>query len=105
MVRRDEIDFGIWDGIPKRALIVPTDTHIHRVSRRLGLTRRKTADWKTAVEITRRLARLDPEDPVKFDFALCRLGILEICRTTPRLSECQDCIARPVCPVGQQRVA
>jgi len=105
MVRRDEIDFGIWSAIPRRALIVPTETHLHRVSRRLGLTRRRTADWKTAVEITKRLARLDPKDPVKFDFALCRLGILEICRTEPRLSECPDCVARPVCPVGRRRVA
>jgi uncharacterized protein (TIGR02757 family) len=105
MVRRDEIDFGIWNAIPRRALVVPTDTHIHRVSRRLGFTRRKTADWRTAVEITRRLARLDPEDPVKFDFALCRLGILEICRAKPRLSECPECIARAVCPVGSRRVA
>ena len=105
MVRSDEIDFGIWEGIPKRALVVPTDTHLHRVSRRLGLTRRKTADWKTAVGITRRLAQLDPEDPVKFDFALCRLGILEICRSEPRLSECPECIARTVCPVGRRRIA
>lgn len=105
MVRRDGIDFGIWNAIPCRALIVPTDTHLHRISRRLGLTRRKTANWNTAVEITRRLARLDPEDPVKFDFALCRLGILEICRTKPRLSECHRCIAQPVCPVGSRRVA
>ena len=105
MVRKDEIDFGIWNAIPCRALIVPTDTHIHRVSRRLRLTRRKTADWKTAVEITRRLARLDPEDPVKYDFALCRLGILEICRAEPRLSDCPECVARPVCPVGSRRVA
>lgn len=105
MVRRDAIDFGIWDGIPARALVIPTDTHVHRVSRRLGLTRRKTADWATAVEITRRLSRLDPEDPVKYDFAICRLGILEICRKAPRLSECPECVARPVCPVGSRRVA
>lgn len=105
MVRSDAIDFGIWDGIPPRALVVPTDTHVHRVSRRLGLTRRKTADWTTAVEITRRLARLDADDPVKFDFAICRLGILEICRAKPRLSECPECIARSVCPVGSRRVA
>lgn len=105
MVRRDAIDFGIWDGIPPRALVVPTDTHVHRVSRRLGLTRRKTADWTTAVEITRRLARLDADDPVKFDYAICRLGILEICRTRPRLSECHRCIAQPVCPVGSRRVS
>ncbi len=105
MVRSDEIDFGVWGGIPARALVIPTDTHIHRISRRLGLTRRKTADWKTALEITKRLSRLDSNDPVKYDFALCRLGILEICRAKPRLSECPTCVARPVCPVGRRRTA
>lgn len=103
MVRSDAMDFGIWRGIPAAALIVPTDTHIHRVSRRLGLTRRKSADWKTAEEITARLARLDPNDPVKYDFALCQLGVLEICRTKPRLSDCPRCPAQRVCPIGRRR--
>jgi uncharacterized protein (TIGR02757 family) len=104
MVRRDELDLGLWPDLPTRALVVPTDTHVHRVARRLGLTRRRTADWTTATEITRRLARLDPDDPVKYDFALCRLGILDICRVSPRLSECGRCIAREVCPVGRRRL-
>lgn len=105
MVRRDGVDFGLWRKIPPRALVIPTDTHIHRIARRLGLTRRRAADWKTAREITRRLARFDPSDPVKYDFALCRLGILDICRASPRLSECGRCIAREVCPVGRRRTA
>lgn len=104
MVRNDAMDFGLWKGIPASALVVPTDTHVHRVSRRLGLTRRKSADWKTAVEITARLARLDPADPVKYDFAICQLGVLEICRTAPRLSDCPACPARRVCPIGRRRV-
>lgn len=104
MVRRDAVDLGLWPGIPARSLVVPTDTHVHRVARRLRLTRRKTADWKTAREITRRLARFDPSDPVKYDFALCRLGMLEICRTSPRLSDCPRCLAREVCPVGRRRL-
>jgi uncharacterized protein (TIGR02757 family) len=103
MVRADAMDFGLWREIPPSALIVPTDTHVHRVSRRLGLTRRKSADWKTAEEITAKLARLDPEDPVKYDFALCQLGVLEICRTEPRLSDCPVCPARRVCPIGRKR--
>ena len=105
MVRRDGVDLGIWRGIPARALVIPTDTHVHRVARRLGLTRRKTADWRTAREITARLARFDPADPVKYDFALCRLGILEICRAAPRLSECGRCPAREVCRIGSRRSA
>jgi len=105
MVRDDAMDFGLWKEIPPSALVIPTDTHVHRVSRRLGLTRRKSADWKTAEEITARLARLDPADPVKYDFAICQLGVLEICRTAPRLSDCPACPARRVCPTGRRRAA
>jgi uncharacterized protein (TIGR02757 family) len=106
MVRNDAMDFGLWkDTIPASALVIPTDTHVHRVSRRLGLTRRKSADWKTAREITARLSRLDPDDPVKYDFAICQLGVLEICRTKPRLSDCPLCPAQRVCPIGRKRVS
>jgi uncharacterized protein (TIGR02757 family) len=105
MVRSDAMDFGLWKSeIPASALIIPTDTHVHRVSRRLGLTKRKSADWKTATEITARLARLDPADPVKYDFAICQLGVLEICRTEPRLSDCPVCPAQRVCPIGRRRI-
>ena len=105
MVRSDAMDFGLWkDVIPASALVIPTDTHVHRVSRRLGLTKRKSADWKTATEITARLALLDPADPVKYDFAICQLGVLEICRTEPRLSDCPVCPAQRVCPIGRRRV-
>ena len=90
MVRRDRLDFGLWPGIPTSRLIIPTDTHIHLVSRRLGLTRRKTADGTAARQITRRLARFDPADPVRFDYALCRVGIFGICRRNPRQSRCGD---------------
>ncbi len=75
MVRRaDGVDLGLWPVEP-RHLVCPVDTHIHRLSTRLGLTQRKDKSWKTAEEITRGLARLDPEDPVKYDFALCHLGM------------------------------
>ncbi len=105
MVRRDRLDFGLWPGIPASRLIIPTDTHIHLVSRRLGLTRRKTADWTAARQITRRLARFDPADPVRFDYALCRIGIFGICRKDPRQSRCGECLAREACPVGRRRIA
>jgi Protein of unknown function (DUF2400) len=103
MVRKDEIDFGDFEFLSPRHLVIPTDTHVHRIARRLALTRRKTGDWKTAREITDALAAFDPEDPVKYDFALCRLGILEICRRSPRLSLCPECVARPACPIGKRR--
>ncbi len=103
MVRRDALDFGLWTGIPTDRLVVPTDTHIHRIARRLGLTRRRTAGWATAREITDSLARFDPVDPVRFDYALCRIGILDICR--PRLSEsrCPECAVRDGCRAGRSR--
>ncbi len=104
MVRRGGVDHGLWPGIPASRLVVPTDTHIHLVSRRLGLTRRKSADWKTAREITDRLARFDPEDPVRFDYALCRIGIFGICRQKLAASRCHDCLAGDACPAGRRRM-
>jgi len=104
MVRRDRLDFGLWPGIPTDRLLIPTDTHIHLISRRLGLTRRKTADGRTAREITARLKRFDPADPVKYDYALCRIGIFGICRASLRLSRCAECAAVSACPAGSRRI-
>lgn len=105
MVRRDAVDFGIWEGVPPRRLVVPTDTHVHRIARRLGLTRRRTADWRAAREITDAFARFDPSDPVRFDYALCRIGILDICRPRPSLSLCDDCPVQEACSIGRRRAA
>lgn len=58
-------------------LIVPLDTHVVRIARQLGLTRIKQPNWRMAKEVTRRLRAFDSEDPVKYDFALCRLGVLK----------------------------
>jgi len=104
MVRRDALDFGLWTAIPTDRLVIPTDTHIHLVARRLGLTRRKSADWKTAREITGRLARFDPDDPVRFDYALCRIGIFGICHPELLRSRCGDCLAVEACPAGRRRI-
>jgi uncharacterized protein (TIGR02757 family) len=87
MIRDKDIDFGIWRGIPKHRLIIPLDTHIGRISRCLGLTGRASNDWKTAVEITESLKKLDPEDPLKYDFALCHQGISGICSA----KKCENC--------------
>ncbi|HEX7252395.1 MAG TPA: TIGR02757 family protein [Thermoanaerobaculia bacterium] len=103
MVRRDDLDFGLWRTIPTDRLVIPTDTHIHLVSRRLGLTRRKSADWKTAREITDRLARFDASDPVRFDYALCRIGIFGICRRDLQRSLCGECFAAGACPASRRR--
>jgi len=75
MVRNDEIDLGIWDKIPASKLIIPVDTHIARVSKKLKLVERKSIDLKFAIELTDKLKKFDPNDPVKYDFALCHIGI------------------------------
>ncbi len=75
MVRKDNIDPGGWDNIPASRLIVPVDIHMHRFALQYGLTERKQADIKTAVEITEGFRKFSPEDPVKYDFALTRAGI------------------------------
>ena len=75
MVRRDQVDPGGWDGVPASKLVVPLDTHLYRISRALGMTARRTADLRTAMEVTRAFRKIAPEDPVRYDFALTRLGI------------------------------
>jgi len=75
MVRRDEVDPGGWDEVPPAKLVVPLDTHMHNVGRVLGFTKRKQADRRTVLEITAAFRSIAPEDPVRYDFALTRLGI------------------------------
>ncbi len=78
MVRKDEVDPGGWEALSPSKLIVPVDTHMHHISLKLGLTKRKQANLKTALELTAAFARISPNDPVKYDFSLTRLGILKI---------------------------
>jgi len=75
MVRRDDVDPGGWDGVPPSKLVVPLDTHMHRIAMTLGLTRRKQADLRTAIEITEAFREVSPRDPVRYDFVLTRFGI------------------------------
>jgi len=93
----DAVDLGAWPGLPRSALVVPLDTHVMRVSRCLGLTRRRDASWRTAEEITASLRRIDPEDPVRFDFALCHLGMSGACPARPRAGTCRACPLAAVC--------
>jgi uncharacterized protein (TIGR02757 family) len=78
MVREDNIDFGLWKSIDKRDLLLPLDTHTHKVSLKLGLCTRKSYDIKSAIEITNRLKEFDKDDPIKYDFALYRIGQEEL---------------------------
>jgi uncharacterized protein (TIGR02757 family) len=91
MVRTKDTDLGVWKKIPSSRLIIPLDTHIARIARCLGLTRRKTMDWKTAEEITGSLKRLDTRDPLKYDFVLCHLGISRMCRGKGFKDICSSC--------------
>ena len=79
MVRRDALDLGVWTRVPPSRLIVPLDTHVIRVGRCLGLTRYTSPGWRMAADITRALRLLDPEDPVKYDFSVCHLGMMNAC--------------------------
>jgi uncharacterized protein (TIGR02757 family) len=97
MVRpSDGIDFGIWKVDPA-VLWCPVDTHIHKLSRNLGFTRQKSMSWKTTREITSALARLDPNDPVKYDFSLCHLGMLQRCPSRRDPKKCDGCGVKPIC--------
>lgn len=75
MVRRDGVDLGVWRAVEPAALIIPLDAHVYALARRLRLTRYRSPGWPMAVDITRHLRRLDPHDPVKYDFALHRMGL------------------------------
>jgi len=98
MIRNgDGVDFGIWTKIPPSKLIIPLDAHIIRISRYLGFHHRKTPNWKMAVDITQHLKKFDPHDPVKYDFALCHLGISGKCTIQPNYSLCLSCKLQALC--------
>jgi uncharacterized protein (TIGR02757 family) len=100
MVRpADGIDLGIWQSVSPARLVIPVDAHIQRMGRLLGFTSRRQADWRMALEITAALRRLDPADPVKYDFPLCHLGISEGCDGSAD-SRCRDCAIAGICPRG-----
>ena len=79
MIRKDDkgVDFGLWKGIKPSQLLMPLDVHVERVARRLNLIQRKQNDWLTVLELTQKLQQFDHEDPVKYDFALFGIGVIE----------------------------
>jgi uncharacterized protein (TIGR02757 family) len=97
MVRRTPPDLGIWSFVDPSKLVMPVDTHVHRIATFLGLNNRKSADWKAARALTDRLAKFDRTDPVRYDFAICRLGILDLCSRRRRKENCDVCLLRDVC--------
>jgi uncharacterized protein (TIGR02757 family) len=92
----DGVDLGLWGGISPGQLIIPVDTHICRISRYLGFTSRKSADWRMALEITAALRNFDSADPVKYDFSLAHLGISDGCNGTD-MSRCVSCAIVGIC--------
>jgi len=96
MVRRDEVDLGAWTRIPAAKLIVPLDTHVIRLGRCLGLTQYTSPGWKMAAEITASLRAIDPFDPVRFDFSLCHVGMMNACGFGRRQGDTQ-CPLKGIC--------
>ena len=92
----DGVDLGL-SSFPASALVIPLDTHVHRIARNLALTRRPDASLRTAIEITDALARLDADDPVRYDFAICHLGVSRACPSRRDVDRCASCELRVVC--------
>ncbi len=92
----DGVDLGLWAVDPSR-LLCPVDTHIHKLSLNLGFTTRKQLSWQAAAEITAALACFDQADPVKYDFSLCHLGMLQRCPSRRDAVRCEGCGVKPVC--------
>ncbi len=97
MVRQGWPDLGLWKTHPVQTLVIPLDTHVARIAKLIGLSRRATPDGRMAHEITDALARLDPSDPLKYDFAISHLGILGDCPGHRNPTACQDCPLVSVC--------
>ena len=96
MTRRDTIDLGVWRTVSPARLIIPLDTHVIRLGRCLRLTRYATPGWKMAAEITAALRVIDPADPVRYDFALCHVGMMNACGYG-RAQGDRQCPLRGVC--------
>ncbi len=93
----DPVDFGHWSELGTHRLVMPLDTHVHRIGRYIGLTKRNQADWRTAVDITNALKTLDEQDPLRFDFALAHMGISGLCPSRRVESICKNCTIRNIC--------
>jgi uncharacterized protein (TIGR02757 family) len=103
MVRKDEIDLGVWTLVSPARLVVPLDTHIIRLGQCLRLTRYTSPGWKMAAEITASLRALEVDDPVRYDFSLCHVGMMNACGFNRRQKDAQ-CPLRGVCrPVARTR--
>jgi uncharacterized protein (TIGR02757 family) len=96
MVRRDAVDLGVWTAFGPSRLVVPLDTHVIRLGQCLGLTRYTSPGWRMAADITSRLREIDPDDPVRFDFSLCHVGMMGSCGFREARGN-RDCPFKDVC--------
>lgn len=99
----DGVDLGLWSAVDPARLVVPVDVHVAFHARVLGFTRRRTADWRAAQEITAALRACDPRDPTRYDFALCHLGIHGACRGRRDPEICPRCPLDAACLLPQPR--
>ena len=99
MVRSDEVDLGVWTRVPAGRLIVPLDTHVIRLGRCLKLTRYTSPGWRMASDITASLRALDPDDPVRFDFSICHVGMMNACGFGRKQGDTQ-CPLKGLCHPG-----
>ena len=103
MVRKDVVDLGVWTTVSAARLIVPLDTHVIRLGQCLRLTRYQSPGWKMAAEITASLRAVDPADPVRYDFSLCHVGMMNACGFN-RAQKDSQCPLRGVCrPTARRR--
>jgi uncharacterized protein (TIGR02757 family) len=94
----DGVDLGLWRcGIRPAQLVIPLDTHVWRICRQIGLTARRSPDWRAALDITQALREFAPDDPVRYDFAISRLGILRRCGARASLRHCGQCALKGFC--------
>ncbi len=104
MVRDRYPDLGYWTRIPTGELRVPLDQHVHWIAYHLGLTDRRTRSWPAVEEVSEALRRIDPLDPVRYDFVLCHTGISGDCPKHRDLAVCGPCSVRPDCRLWRGRV-
>jgi uncharacterized protein (TIGR02757 family) len=96
-------DFGVWTGVPTGELRVPLDQHVHWIAYHLGLTARRSRTWSAVEEVSEALRRIDPIDPIRFDFVLCHTGISGDCPKERDLAVCGPCSVRPDCLLWRPR--
>lgn len=105
MVRPTFPDLGWWSRVPTGELRIPLDQHVYWIAYHLGLTTRRTRNWATVEEVTDSLRRIEPVDPVKYDFVLCHTGISGDCPKRRDLAICGPCLVRPDCRMWRGRSA